>query len=301
MIMEDKPEMIQNKYNPPKCVAEVGCNHKGEIDIAIELIKEAKNSGADVVKFQKRNNRELLSSEQYDAPHPNPENSYGDSYGEHREFLEFDINQHKTLKNTCEEEGIDYSTSVWDLTSAEEMSSLNPDFLKVPSACNTNFELLEVLNDKFDGFIHLSLGMTSQDEEKKIFDFFESKGSLERLILYSCTSGYPVSPEDVCILEINRLMQTYGKKIEAIGFSGHHTDTAIDLTSVVLGATWIERHFTKSKNWKGTDHSASLEPKDMKKLINDLELVSLSLKYKNKDILDVEMSQRDKLKFNSKS
>ena len=293
--------MLQKKYQPPKLVAEVGCNHKGELDIAIDLIKEAKKCGADVVKFQKRNNKELLSSEQFDAPHPNPENSYGDSYGEHREFLEFDLEQHKTLKNICEEEGIDYSTSVWDVSSAEEMVSLNPNFLKVPSACNTNFELLEILTDKFDGFIHLSLGMTSLDEEKKIFDFFDSKGSLKRLIFYSCTSGYPVFPEDVCILEIRRLLENYGKEIEAVGFSGHHIDTAIDLSSILLGAGWIERHFTKSKKWKGTDHSASLEPKDMRKLIEDLKLVSSSLQFKNKEILDVEVAQREKLKFFSRS
>jgi N-acetylneuraminate synthase len=299
--MAEKIKVFKDIYNPPKFVAEVGCNHKGNIEIAIDLIIEAKNCGADVVKFQKRNNRELLTSEEFDAPHPNPANSYGDSYGEHREFLELDLEQHKILKNKCNEEGIEYSTSVWDVSSAEEMTSLKPKFLKIPSACNTNFDILETLIDRFDGFIHLSLGMTSREEEKKIFDYFDIKNSLERLILYSCTSGYPVPPKDVCILEIERLLQDYGKKIEAIGFSGHHTDSAIDLSSIVLGATWIERHFTKSKKWKGTDHSASLEPQDMTKLIQDLKLVAASLKYKNKDILDIEIAQREKLKFFSKS
>ena len=87
-----------------------------------------------VVKFQKRNNIELLSEEQYNAPHPNPMHSYGDTYGAHREFLEFNINQHKELKEFSESLGLTYSTSVWDVTSAIEIVSLNPELIKVPSA-----------------------------------------------------------------------------------------------------------------------------------------------------------------------
>jgi len=87
------------EYKKPIVVAEIGCNHMGNIDIAFELIRIAKESGADYAKFQKRNNKELLSESQYNAPHPNPINSYGDTYGEHREKLEFDIDTHKKLKD----------------------------------------------------------------------------------------------------------------------------------------------------------------------------------------------------------
>ena len=90
-------------YNKPKTIAEIGCNHKGDIKIAKELISLAKDSGADVAKFQKRNSIELLPKEQYDSPHPNPTNSYGNTYGEHREFLEFSKDQHKELINYCKE------------------------------------------------------------------------------------------------------------------------------------------------------------------------------------------------------
>ncbi|MDY3112769.1 MAG: N-acetylneuraminate synthase family protein, partial [Helicobacter sp.] len=129
----------------PQIIAEIGCNHKGDFNIAKELILLAKNAGAKIVKFQKRNNKELLSKEQYNAPHPNPINSYGKTYGEHREFLEFSLEQHKALKEFCEQIGVIYSTSVWDSTSALEIISLNPAFIKVPSACNTNYELLKIL------------------------------------------------------------------------------------------------------------------------------------------------------------
>ena len=126
-----------------------------------------------VAKFQKRNNKELLTEEQYNAPHSNPMHSYGNSYGAHREFLEFDVNQHKELKEYAESLGIIYSTSVWDTTSAKEIVSLNPELIKVPSACNNHFEMLKVLRDDYNGEVHISFGMTTKDEEEQIVSFFE--------------------------------------------------------------------------------------------------------------------------------
>src|SRR5690554_6421500 len=100
-------------YNKPRLIAEAGCNHKGEMEIAKELIKVAAIfCKADIIKFQKRNNKELLTEEQYNSPHPNPINSYGETYGEHREYSEFTVEQHAQLKKWCEEFGIIYSTSV---------------------------------------------------------------------------------------------------------------------------------------------------------------------------------------------
>ena len=123
---------IDDKYKKPKVIAEIGCNHKGDFEIAKEMIKTAKIfCEADVVKFQKREPEELLTEKQYNEPHPVPHNSYGDTYGEHREFLEFSYEQHKKLKEFAEEMGITYSTSVWDLTSAEEIVKLNPEFIKL--------------------------------------------------------------------------------------------------------------------------------------------------------------------------
>src|SRR6056297_180130 len=151
---------------PPKIIAEIGCNHKGEMEIAKELIMmAAKFCKADYAKFQKRNPKELLTEEEYNSPHPNPVNSYGETYGKHREYLEFDLDQHKKLVEWCNEFGIGYSSSVWDLTSAKEISELRPDFIKIPSACNLHFEMLGFLCDHFEGDIHLSFGMTTQDEE----------------------------------------------------------------------------------------------------------------------------------------
>jgi N-acetylneuraminate synthase len=289
--------MKKYNYEKPKVIAEIGCNHMGSIEIAKDLIRLAKESNADVAKFQTRDNKLLLTEEQYNTPHPNPINSYGKTYGEHREFLEFSLDQIIELKNYCESIGIIYSTSVWEVNSAKMISKLKPSFIKVPSACNNNFEMLEVLRDEYSGQVQISFGMTTQEEEKKVIEFFEEKNqALDRLVIYSCTSGYPVPFHDVSLLEIQRLHEIYGQRVKEIGFSGHHLGIAIDIAAYTLGAKWIERHFTKDRTWKGTDHAASLEPEGMKKLIRNLNATHDALSFKKKEILDIEQIQRDKLK-----
>jgi sialic acid synthase len=286
-----------NKYNKPYVIAEIGCNHKGEIEIAKELIKIAKIfCNVDAVKFQKRNNVELLTEEQYNTPHPNPSNSYGKTYGEHREFLEFDVHQHKILKDYCAEIGIEYSTSVWDLTSAKEIASLQPTFIKIPSACNNNYDMLGWLCENYSGEIHISTGMTTKNETDILVDFFTEKNRNKDLVLYNCTSGYPVPFEDVCLLDINLLKEKYEHKVKHIGFSGHHLGIAVDVAAFTLGASIIERHYTLDRTWKGTDHAASLEPEGLRKLARDLKAVHKALNYKSQDILPIEQVQRDKLK-----
>lgn len=284
-------------YEKPKVIAEIGCNHMGNMEIAKELIDLAKKSGVKYVKFQKRNNKELLTEEQYNAPHPNPHNSYGDTYGAHREYLEFTLQQHKNLKEYCDSMDMIYSTSVWDVTSAKDMITFNPEFLKVPSACNNNFEMLKVLRDEFNGQVQLSVGMTTKIEVEEIVRFFElNNQAKKRLLLYSCTSGYPVPAKDVSLLEINWLYEQYGERVNEIGFSGHHLGIALDVSAYTLGARWIERHFTKDRTWKGTDHAASLEPGGMTKLTRDLNSVYEALSFKSEEILPIESVQRKKLK-----
>ena len=284
-----------SSFPKPKVVAEIGCNHKGDFDIALDLITIAKEAGADYAKFQKRTPKELLSDAAFDAAHPVPYNAYGPSYGAHREFLELSIDQHKALKSHCEKIGIGYATSVWDMTSAEEVIQLRPDYIKIPSACNTHNELLLKLRDDYDGQIHISLGMTTRQEEADLMTLMEK--AMHRVVLYSCTSGYPVPFDQVYLLELNRLKTEYGSNLAAIGFSGHHLGIAIDVAAYALGATWIERHFTKDRTWKGTDHAASLEPGGLQKLIRNLEATHASLAIKPTEIVDIEVAQRDKLKY----
>ena len=247
-------------YEEPHVIAEIGCNHMGQFEIAKELLTLAKNAGATVGKFQKRCPKELLTEEQYNAQHPNPHNSYGDTYGAHREFLELDVEQHRLLQKHCEEIGLLYSCSVWDTTSAKEIASLNPPLIKVGSPSNQHWEMQKVLRDEYSGMVHISTGMTTKDEVEKIVSFWEQgKGNAkERVILYNCTSGYPVPFQDVCMLELKLLRERFAGRVRGFGFSGHHLGISVDIAAYALGATWNERHFTKDRTWKGTDHAASL-------------------------------------------
>ena len=287
-----------NPYQRPRVIAEIGCNHLGQFDTAKELIWLSKECGAKYAKFQKRNSRELLTVDQYDAPHPVPYNAYGATYGAHREHLEFSQAQHTELKQYAESIGIGYATSVWDATSAIQVIELQPDFIKVPSACNNNYEMLRLLRDDYRGDVHVSTGMTMQGEIAQLVDFFEETDQARhRLVIYSCTSGYPVPFRDICLLEIRRVHEKYGERIKEIGFSGHHLGIAIDVAAYTLGAVWVERHFTKDRTWRGTDHAASLEVPGLQKLVRDLEHTYEALTYKPSEILEIEEVQREKLKY----
>lgn len=282
----------------PKIICEIGCNHKGNLKIAEKMVKIAKEfCNVDVVKFQKRNPKELLAESDYNKPHPVPQNSFGSTYGEHREFLEFDMEQHTKLKKFCEKHNIEYSTSVWDITSAKEISLLKPDMIKIPSAVNNNFDLLRWLYNNYSGEIHISLGMTLDSEEKELIKIAKKTKKLKKTVLYHCVSSYPVDVKDLYLLEIKKLLQKYESDVLGIGFSGHHTGIAADISAITLGAKYLERHFTLDRTWKGTDHAASLEPDGMRRVTRDVKNVASALKFKNTEIVDVETEQRKKLKY----
>jgi len=293
---------------PPKIVAEIGCNHMGDMQLAKKMITvvaewctdtfdyRAPDLPRPVVKFQKRCISECLSEAQRAAPHPNPSNSYGATYGEHREALEFTVDQHRELKEWCLDVGVEYACSVWDVTSAREIMSLYPAWIKIPSACNTDFEILGKLCASYEGQIHISTGMTEPWELEKIVSYMERMGASKRTILYACTSGYPVPAEQTYLREIQSLSTVYGHRIAGVGFSGHHKGIAIDMAAVAFGAKYIERHFTLDRAARGTDHSASLEPEGLRKLIRDSVAVAEGIQYKPAIMADIEMEQRKKLK-----
>ena len=289
---------LHENLRQPKVVAEIGCNHRGDFETAKEMVMIASQfCKADVVKFQKRNPSECLAKAEYNTPHTNSNNSYGKTYGEHREYLEFTLDEHRKLHDICRSYNIEYSASVWDLTSAKEIISLQPTLIKVPSACNTYFDLLALLCDKHGGEIHISLGMTNRKEEEDIIKFLSKKSRLKDVVLYHCTSGYPVPFEDLYLMEISRLAEMYGNKIKSIGFSGHHLGIAIDVAAFTLGADWIERHFTLDRTWKGTDHAASLEADGLRRVVRNVKHAALTLQFPKKEILDIEIPTRKKLKW----
>jgi sialic acid synthase len=283
-----------------KLVAEIGCNHQGHLGVAKKMIELAAASGAiDYVKFQKREVRELLTAEEFATPHPNPRHSFGESYGLHREFLEFSVEQHQELMDHCQRHAIGYACSVWDRASALKMIPLKLDYLKIPSACNLDFQLLDEVCARFSGDIHISLGMTTAHEANDLLGFLEMRKVLPRTVLYACVSGYPAPPEQSSLLEISRLLEWSAGRLKAVGFSGHHLGGALDVAALTLGASWIERHCTLDKNWKGTDQILSLTVDEFVKLRKELDEVSAALEFKGEDLLPSERLPRLRLKRKS--
>jgi len=287
---------VRQDYAKPKVIAEIGCCHLGEFDRAKELISLAKLCGADYVKLQKRNPEESVPENIKHKPHPNQMFAYGDTYLEHRQNLELPIEDHIKLKAYCEEIGIGYSTSVWDMTSAREVVAMNPDFIKVPSACNQDWEMMSYLRDSYKGDIHLSTGMTTTEEMSDLAMWIAKQDVKERVVLYHCTSKYPCPFEDLHLLEIDSLATRYRGSPIRIGFSNHGKGIAADIAGYTLGAEWIERHFIDDRMVRHTDASASLEPQGLSKLVRDLNAVHRALDRRPSQMDADEQAQRDKLK-----
>jgi len=279
------------EYKKCKIVSEIGCNHRGDIDLAKKMIQMAKLCGADYVKFQKRNPIKAVPMNMHNRPHPCPVHSFGETYLKHRINLEFTIPQHVELKDYCDELEIGYSTSVWDEDSALEIASLNPDFIKIPSPMNENYVLLDTLFNNYHGDVHISLGMISKKGKEKLFNYFHDKKN--RIVVYHTTSGYPVKFKELYLMEITALKRVF----ERVGYSGHHLGIAVDIGAYVLGAEWIERHFTLDRTAKGTDNAASLEPIGLQKLCRNLKACHRSLSYKNIDLTEDERNNSEKLKI----
>ena len=286
------------KRSIPFVIAEIGCNHMGDFEIAKKLIDAAAASGCSAAKFQKRNVKECLPPEIYDGPHPNPHNSYGATYGEHRENLELTNGQHHELYSYCTSKGIQYSCTPFDFTSAEFLiKELKIEHLKIASFHNNHYELVDYICKNHPHKIHISLGMISDDELNKLEEVLMQNNAMSRTVLYNCTSNYPCPFEDLHLENITSLLDRFGQNALGVGFSGHHQGIAVDMCAYTLGASYFERHFTLDRTWKGTDHAASLQPEGMRKLVRDLNAAKLSLTKRPSGILDAESHNRSFHKF----
>jgi sialic acid synthase len=271
-------------------IAEIGGTHIGSLKRAKELAKLAKISGADILKTQKRNPYESVKTELWDKPHPNQIFSYGKTYLEHRLNLELSIAEHAELKKYCEDIDIEYSTSVWDMTSTKEVIELNPKIIKVPSACNNKRGMIDYLFNNYQGKVHISLGMIDRLERLELCQYLSDyKG---RVVVYHCTSGYPVPFEQLYLKEIPKLWQIF----QNIGFSNHGYGIAMEPVAYSLGAKYFERHFIDDRMFPHTDASCSLEPQGLSKLVRDLKAVSKALAHKPDKLDEIEKEQRDKLR-----
>ena len=241
--------------------------------------------------MKKRNPKECVRKELWNEPHPNEIFSYGRTYLDHRNNLELSIEQHKELKEYCESIDIEYSTSVWDITSAKEIISLNPKFIKIPSACNNDKDMFNLLINNYDGEVHISTGMTNEVERKDLYRKL-SLYKRNRIVIYHCTSGYPVPFDKLYLKEIINLSKNFPK----VGYSNHGYGIATEPVAYALGARYFERHVIDDRLFRHTDSAASLEFQGLSKMIRDIKAISLSLKYKPYQIDEMEMEQRRKLR-----
>ena len=283
------------EYKRCQVIAEIGCLHLGCPVRAKMLCFLAKASGADFVKTQKRNPEESTPKHLHNAPHPNPMYSYGSTYLEHRKNLELPIEEHAEIQKYCNEIGIVYTTSVWDITSAREVIALNPPLIKVPSACNGNWKMLDILMNEYNGQIHVSTGMTMADELDQIVDRMKHLGS--RLVVYHCTSTYPCPFENLYLKEILKIRDKVEKYGCEVGFSNHGRGIAADIAAYTLGSTWIERHMVDDRTVRHTDSAASLEPDGLKKLCRDLHAVQRAMNERPVKMDEMELEQRNKLRY----
>lgn len=270
-------------------IAEIGQNHQGDLDIAKELILQAKACGADAVKSQKRDIQTLLTPEEYNRPYTSI-NAFAATYGKHREALELEPEQHAELRDFAANEGIAFFSSPWDIPSAQLLNNLGMPIIKIPSACLTHLALLEEVAT-FGKPIILSSGMSTMDQ---IDAALEAVKNAEDVYLLQCTSSYPSSFESINLKVISEFQARYPQV--TIGFSGHHRGIAVDVAAVALGAKVIERHFTLDRTMKGSDHAASLEPKGLASLVRDIRACEMALGDGIKQVYAEELPVRKKLR-----
>ena len=249
---------------PTFVIAELGINHQGNVDLAMRMIMEAKQCGADCVKFQKRTVERMLTKEGLNQPYNNA-NSFGDTYGEHKRKLELSFEEFRILKKCADNIGVLFSASGWDEESVDFLDTLGVPFFKMASADLTNHPLLEHTAKKGKPII-ISTGMSDM---KMVIEALNIVLNINpRIVVMQCTSSYPAPFEE---LNLN-VIDTYKKTFQhcVIGYSSHCLGIAIPFASVVIGAQVLESHFTLDRTMKGGDHAASLEPDGFKKLVRDI-------------------------------
>lgn len=225
-------------------VGDICINHAGSLEKAFELIE--KFSFLDVIKAQKLTPKLYLTEKKYNSPHPVPKNAFGKTYGEHKNHLEFTVDEHIKIKNKCHLEGVRYALSVFDMQAAKDAIDIQPEYIKIPSAKCNDVRLIKFCLEHFK-WVHVSLGMTNKSERDKV------KNISRNIIFYGCTSNY----DNQGPIYIEGLQ----------GFSCHAPDIGYGQVAIIKGSQWIEYHITDDRNAKGTDHRVSLLPREYKRLV----------------------------------
>lgn len=271
---------------PVYIIAEIGINHNGDIEIAKQLMDVAVETGCDAVKFQKRTPEICVPEEQKSIPRETPWGSM--TYFEYKKRIEFEQKEFEQIDAYAKKIGIDWFASPWDVPSVDFLEGFNVPCQKIASACLTDSELLTAINKTKTTTI-LSTGMSSMREIDKAVSLLNDVP----LAIAQATSTYPAEASELNL----RAIQTFSEKYKVpVGYSGHERGLQVTIAAVALGATFIERHITLDRSMWGTDHSASLEPEGLKKLVRDIRIVELALGDGKKKVYDSEIPIRAKLR-----
>lgn len=271
---------------PVYIIAEIGINHNGDIEIAKQLMDVAVETGCDAVKFQKRTPEICVPEEQKSIPRETPWGSM--TYFEYKKRIEFEQPEFEQIDAYAKKIGIDWFASPWDVPSVDFLEGFNVPCQKIASACLTDSELLTAVNKTKTTTI-LSTGMSSIEEIDKAVSLLNNVP----LAIAQATSTYPAEASELNL----RAIQTFADKYKVpVGYSGHERGLQVTIAAVALGATFIERHITLDRSMWGTDHSASLEPEGLKKLVRDIRIIELALGDGKKKVYESEIPIRAKLR-----
>jgi sialic acid synthase len=257
--------------SPCYVIAEVGHNHQGDLAQAKRLISAAKECGVNAVKLQKRSNRTLYTREFYDQPYEN-ELSFGRTYGEHREALEFGADEYRALLAHAREVGVTFFATPFDFESADLLAELDVPAFKFASGDLRNTPLQRHVASFGKPMLLSTGGATMEDLERAVDTILPINS---QLCILQCTAAYPANVEDLNLSVITTYRERFPQLV--IGLSDHQNGIAMAVVAVMLGARVIEKHFTLDHAMKGRDHAFSLMPEGMRRLVRDVHRIPAAL------------------------
>ena len=269
MVIENNIDKVFEKsFNGVYVIGEIGINHNGDVELAKNIMLEAKRAGFSAVKFQKRNPEVTTPNMLKEIPRETPWGMM--SYLEYKKKIEFGEKEFQTINEFSKEIDLPWFASAWDNESLDFLESFNLPVYKIASACLTNANLLKN-HSRLNKPIILSTGMSSFEQIRKAEKYFAGN----KLAILHCTSSYPCELSELNLRVIETLRNNYPNRV--IGYSGHESSLSTTLAAVTLGAKVIERHITTDRSLWGTDQSASLEPEGMRRLIGSIRNIIIAL------------------------
>lgn len=253
-------------------IAEAGDNHNGDYNIALKLVDKAVEAGADCVKFQTFVTENVISKFAEKADYQKESTGAGESQYEMVKKLELSFEQFRQIKKYCEEKKILFLSTPFDLDSIGFLEEINIPFWKIPSGEITNLPYLEKIAHTGKDII-MSTGMSTMEEIGSAIDVLKNNGA-GKITLLHCNTEYPTPYEDVNLLAMKTMSEAFGVDV---GYSDHTKGIEVPIAAVAMGAVVIEKHFTLDKNMPGPDHKASLEPQELKQMVQSIRNIESAM------------------------